>query len=189
MNALMRAGGYTLIEVLVSLLLLAVGALGAQALMLSAGAAAHHASVMSVAIQLAGTAADAMRANAALAAGADSANPYLQLDYDALADGPPAPATDCSASTCDGAALAAADLAALRLATFTRMPLGRIKICRDSASWDTASSSLRWECNGAAGAPAVVKVGWRQQGRPQGGAATGAPVMLALPAALRAGAS
>jgi type IV pilus assembly protein PilV len=176
-----RQRGNTLVEVLVALLLLAVGGLGAGALAMSAVRAARQSSLASFALQLAAGAGEAMRTRASQS---DAANPFLQLDYDALADGPPAPAADCSAMPCDSAALANAELDRLRLLVFSRLPFGRIKICRDSASWDPATLSLRWDCDGAANAPAVVKIGWRQPrsaGDGEGGAAGGAAVLVAVP--------
>lgn len=181
-----RVAGFTLIEVLVALLLLAVGALGAGAMALQARRAGQQSALLSAAVQLATTAGESMRANRPASTAADAANPYLQLDYDALADGPPAAANDCSVLLCDSAALAAADLAALRQALFERFSLGRIKICRDSAWWDSAAAALRWECNGAAGAPLVVKIGWRQRQAATGEVAGGAPVWVALPLVLGA---
>ncbi len=189
MNTQLRgAGGFTLIEVLVALIVLASAALGAGATVLAARRAGQQSSLLSAAVHLAARVADSMRANPAVSAGADAANPYLQLDYDALADGPPAAAgDDCTSGACDGAALAAADLAALRLNVFEHYPLGRIKICRDGAAWDAASGALRWECDDAGGAPLVVKVGWRERAGGMvgdGAAAGGAAVRVALPVVL-----
>lgn len=180
-------GGFSLIEVLVALLVLAVGALGAGAMVLQARRAAQQSVRLSAAVQLAARTGESMRANRAASAAADAANPYLQLDYDALADGPPALAGDCSGAACDSAALAAADLAALRLDLFTHFPLGRIKICRDSAWWHAGAAAMRWECNGVAAAPVVVKIGWRQRHASGGEVAGGAPVLVALPLVLTSG--
>lgn len=174
-------GGFSLIEVLVALLVLAVGALGAGATLLAAGRSGHQAALLSAAVQLAAGAAERMRANTAAMRAGDALNPYLQLDYDALAAGPPAAAGDCRANPCDSATLAAADLAALRQQLFERFPLGRLRICRDGAWWDAAAAALRWDCDGAASAPVLIKIGWRQRGSDDGAAAGNAPVMLAVP--------
>lgn len=183
-----RNGGHTLVEALVALLLLAIGAMGAGALLLKSRRVVHQSSLHSSAVQLAARAGENMRANAPAMMGADGANPYLQLDYDALADGEPAAASDCSAQVCDSAALAQADLAALRRALFEHFPPGRVKICRDSAAWDAGAAQLRWACDGAAAAPVLVKIGWRGRLADAGAAATGAPVLVALPVlAARAG--
>jgi type IV pilus assembly protein PilV len=181
MDTQRRTGGFTLIEVLVALLVLAVGALGAGATVLAARRAGQQASLASGAVELAALAGDAMRANAPAMGVADAYNPYLQLDYDAHADGPPAAVADCSASTCDSAALAAADLAALRRSVFQHYPLGRIKICRDSAWWDRLGLVMRWDCNGASGAPVVVKIGWQHRLAQAGEVAGGAPALVILP--------
>jgi type IV pilus assembly protein PilV len=185
MNTRPAPNGFTLIEVLIALLVLAIGALGASSLILQARRAAQQSSLSSSAVHLAARAADAMRANANAIAAADASNPYLQLDYDALADGPPRPATDCSATACDSAALAEADLAFLRRTMFEHFPLGRIKICRDGAAFDNAAMTLRWQCDGASGVPAIIKIGWRQRVADGGAAAGAAPVIIALPLALR----
>ena len=183
-----RTAGHTLVEALVALLVLAIGAMGAGSMLLKSRRMVHQSSLHSSAVQLAARAGENMRANAPFMAGADSANPYLQLDYDALADGEPAAASDCSGDVCDSAALAEADLAALRRALFEHFPPGRVKICRDGASWDAGAADLRWACDGAAAAPVVVKIGWRGRLADAGAAATGAPVLVAMPVlAARAG--
>lgn len=186
MTSRMHAGGTTLIEVLVALLLLTVGALGAQATLLSSRGAAQQSALLSSAVQVAASAADTMRANSAAMAVADAANPYLQLDFDAASELAPTAPPDCSLSSCDSATLAQADLDALRLAISSRFPLGRIRICRDGASWNAAATALRWECDGAAGAPAMVKIGWRAPLGRDGVPVNGAAPLVALPVALPA---
>lgn len=181
MNRQCTASGFTLIEVLIALLVLTLGALGANAAILHARRAGQQSSMMSAAVQLGARVGESMRANGPAAFAA-----YLQLDYDALADGPPPDAGDCSATACDSAALTAANLSLLRRQTHERFPLGRIKICRDSASFDAAADSLRWQCDGAAAAPIVVKIGWRQRLAQAGQPSGGAQVMVALPLILRA---
>jgi len=179
-----RRQGHSLVEVLVALAVLAIGALGASATLLAARRAAHHAMLMSEAVQLATRAAEAMRANGGYRVVADAANPYLQLDYDAVADGPPAAPADCSNDPCDQAGLAEADLASLRRALFDHYPPARIKICRDGAPWD--GTAMRWDCDGAATAPVFVKIGWRERlaaDASRSSPASGAPLLLAIPVA------
>ena len=180
-----KADGFTLIEVLVALLVLAAGALGAGAMVLAAHRASQQSALSSAAAQLAARVGESMRANPGASGAADHVNPYLQLDYDALAEGAPADAGDCSAAVCDSAALAAADLSALRRTLYDAYPLGRIRICRDGQWWDQSALAMRWECDGAGVAPVVVKIGWRQRLAAGGEAAGQAPVMVALPVVLR----
>ncbi|WP_137173570.1 type IV pilus modification protein PilV [Massilia sp. HP4] len=154
-------GGFTMIEVLVALFVLAVGVVGAGAAQLAAQRTRQQAALSSEAALLAASLAARMQANANVAGLPDGANPYLSLDYDALADGPPAAGSPCFGSgACDPSALAAFDLHETRLAVHRGFPAGRIAVCRDGAPWDESLSRYRWECGGEAGAPVAIKVGW-----------------------------
>ena len=160
------AAGFTLIEVLVAVLVLAIGILGASAAQLAALRTRHQSQLMSDAVQLASTLADSMRANLALsgAASADGANPYLQLQYDAAADGAPPPAPQClPGAACSAVQMAEADIDRVRQALHAGFPGGRIVVCRDSTAWDAGRDALRWACDngGGSSAPIVIKVGWR----------------------------
>jgi type IV pilus assembly protein PilV len=164
------ARGFTLIEVLVALCVLAIGALGAAAMQLAAMRARHQSSLASDAVQLAGSLADSMRANrAAMGAGA---NPYL-IRYDAAADGAPlASGPPCHAGApCDALQLAAAEVHQFKQSLHAHYPGGRVVVCRDGAA------ELTWACDEAAAAPVMIKIGWR-------GAGTERPrVAVALPGA------
>lgn len=147
--------GFTLLEILIAVLLLAVGIVGGVAMQLAALRMRHQAALLSQATYVAAGLAERMRANAAQMHLADGANPYLTLDYDALAEpDPPAPAL-CYGGACDSAQLARFDLYEVKLQVGRYLPAGRILVCRDG------SGKLSWTCGGAAGAPVVVKVGWR----------------------------
>lgn len=152
--------GFTLIEVLVAVLVLAVGIVGAGAAQVAALKTRHGTELMSAGVQLAASLAERMRANPVPMRLDDSANPYL-LQYDAAADGaPPAPPALCFAGTsCDSAQLAAFDGFEIRQAVFQRFPGARIAVCRDSTVWH--GRALAWQCAGGPGAPLVVKLGWR----------------------------
>ncbi len=162
MVRLRSAGGFTLIEVLAAVFVLAIGILGACATQLVALRTRHQSGLMSAGVQLAGSLADSMRANLGQMRADDSANPYLQLRYDAATDGAPAPASAClPGAGCTGAQLAEAELGQLRHALHAGFPGGRVAVCRDSAPWDAARGALRWECGGGSAAPIVIKLGWR----------------------------
>jgi type IV pilus assembly protein PilV len=159
---LRAAGGFTLIEVLVAAVVLAIGILGASAAQLAALRTRHQSRLMSDGVQLAGALADSMRANIQPMAAADADNPYLQLRYDAALDGAPTPAPPClPGAGCSVAELAEADLDRVRQALHAGFPGGRIAVCRDSGVWDAGRSALRWACIGGSGAPIVIKLGWR----------------------------
>jgi len=165
MHAAVRASrgeaGFTLAEVLVALFVVALGiagAAGVQAMALRSGRAAAH---LADGVQLAAALAERMRANPAALALADTDNPYLQLDY-ATAAGPPPSGPACyGASACDTGELARFDLAETARELGTRFADARILACRD-ASAPGASGEPLWSCSGEAGAPLVIKLGWRE---------------------------
>lgn len=182
------AGGFTLLEVLVAVFVLAVGILGAAATQLAALRTRHQSGLMSNGVQLAGALADSMRANLAPMRAPDSANPYLQLRYDAATDGAPQPSGPaCVAGDgCSAAQLADADLYQLKQALYAGFPGARAVVCRDSQVWDAGRGALRWSCGGGDGAPIVIKLGWRGKQAGTGDAADGAgefapSVAIAMP--------
>jgi type IV pilus assembly protein PilV len=172
-------GGFTLVEVLVAVFLLAVGIVGAAATQTLALRTRDQSSLLSNGVQLAATLAGRMRANATQMAMPDPANPYLHLDYDAHVDGAPvAPAALCfGATACDAAQMAAFDLHETERAVHAAFPGGRVLVCRDAAAWDAAADALAWNCTSAAGAPIVIKLGWRAPG--QRGSVTPSIAMVA----------
>jgi len=139
--------GFTLIEVLVALFVFAIGIVGAGAAQLAAERTRQQAALIG--------------ANLPLASLPDAGNPYLSLDYDAVADGPPVAAAPCfGTAACNPLALAAFDLDETRLLVHRRFPGGRIAVCRDAAPWDAASHRYRWACSGGAHAAVAIKIGW-----------------------------
>jgi type IV pilus assembly protein PilV len=162
-----RAGGFTLIEVLVSVLVLAIGIVGAAAVQVAALRTRHATGLMSGGVQLAGSLADRIRANSAQTGSGDGANPYLQLRYDAAAQGAPAPAAVmCYAGGCSSAQLAEFDLYEVKLALFSGFPEGRVSVCRDATVWSGARRAIAWECAASGNAPIVIKLGWRDRRAP-----------------------
>jgi type IV pilus assembly protein PilV len=185
------AGGFTLLEVLVAVFVLAIGILGAAATQLAALRTRHQSGLMSNGVQLASALGDSMRANLEPMRGADAANPYLQLRYDAATDGAPAPpATQClPGAGCSAAQLAEAELYQLKQALHAGFPGGRVAVCRDGQMWDASRSALRWACDGGSGAPVVIKLGWRGKEADGSAARDGAgdfapSVAIALPGAV-----
>jgi len=171
MRPVPACAGFTLIEVLVALFVVALGfagVAGVQAMALRSGREAAH---LADGLQLAASLAERMRANPAAMALADAANPYLQLDFDAAAADPPAAAPCFGDGACGNAELAQFDLMEVTSDLAARFPGGRILACRDAAG---ASS---WTCDAQPGAPIVIKLGWREHGE------TAAPPRVLLPVA------
>lgn len=153
--------GFTMIEVLVALFVLAIGVVGASAAQLAAQRTRQHAALTSEAALLATSLAARMQANSDVASLPDGANPYLPLDYKVLDASPPAGGAPCfGAAACDPLALAAFDLRETRLALHRGFPSGRIAVCRDGAPWDADHDRYRWACSGEATAPVAIKIGW-----------------------------
>ncbi|WP_373991272.1 type IV pilus modification protein PilV [Duganella sp. BuS-21] len=150
----MRARGYTLPEILIAVVVLALGIVGGVALQMSALRARHQAVLLSQATHMAVALAERVRANPA------QADLYLTLNYDAYAEPVPhAPACLCHGDACAAAQLALADMYEAKLLVRQSMPAGRVAVCRDAGVW--SGGKLRWACEGGAASPLVVKVGWR----------------------------
>ena len=159
--------GFTLVEVLVALLVVALGIAGAAALQTLAVRAARDAARLSDGTRLARSLAERMRANPRALAQPD--NPYLHLDYDAGSGEPAAPALCYADADCDADDLARFDVFEVQDAISAGFPGGRIRVCRDAGAAD-ASGALPWTCDAEDGAPIVVKLGWRAQGDRETGA-------------------
>lgn len=184
------AAGFSLVEVLVAVLLLALGMVGGAALQLSALRARHESAMLSSATQVAAAMAERMRGNPLQMRLSDAANGYLNVFYDA-ADGaaPPVPARFCYAGAgCTSAQLASFDLYELKQQVRESFPAGRLAICRDTRAWNSAAQGMDWACDGTAAAPVVIKLGWRGRdldgnGLQSAARPAGPRVVLALPRA------
>ena len=151
--------GFTLLEVLVALFVVALGVAGAAGVQATAVRVAGEAARLSDGMRLATSLAQRMRANPVAMALPDAANPYLQFDVDAA--GATEPAAPCyAAASCSPEELARFDLAETGAALAERFPGGRMRVCRDAGEAD-AAGLLAWPCSGGAGAPVTVKLGWR----------------------------
>lgn len=153
-----RCGGFTLVEVLIAVLVLALGLFGGMGMQLQALRTRYESAQMSKAVQLGAEMAERIRANAA------QADAYLGFEYEAsgvaLGDSSGAgPDMSCRSVACSPAELAAAELESLKRDVARQFPTGRVRICRDTKMW--AGGRLRWACSGGAGAPVVIKIGWR----------------------------
>lgn len=173
--SLLYERGFTLAEVLVALFVAALGMAGAASLQTLALRSGREAAHLLEATRLAQSLAERMRANPAVLALDDGANPYLEFDYDAAGGAPAAVASCYADAACSAAELARFDLYEVAQAVADGFPGGRILVCRDSAS-----AAPAWTCDHDAAAPPVVKLGWRGPGE----AAAAVPkLLLPLPGA------
>ncbi|MGH8806965.1 MAG: type IV pilus modification protein PilV [Noviherbaspirillum sp.] len=160
----LKEKGFSLIEVLVSMLVVALGVIGAAAMQMTALRTSQQSRFQTLAVQLASEMADKMRANDSQMKQGDAANPFLVVDYKSVTDGEPAaPGKLCYAAACSGGDLAAFDIYEWKKRVKAVLPGGRVLICRDSAPWDSARNALTWNCSaGTEGsASLVIKLGWQ----------------------------
>src|SRR6476659_2341141 len=121
--------GFTLVEVLVALFVVALGVAGAAGVQALAVRAAGEAARLSDGTRLAASLAQRMRANPAAMMLPDAAKPYLQ--FDARAGEAIAASVSCYADTdCSPVQMAVFDLADTAETLAGRFPGGRMRVCR-----------------------------------------------------------
>ncbi len=161
-----KQSGFTLIEVLVSVFVLALGVIGVAGMQLTAMRNSQVSSYQTVAVQLAAELADKMRSNAVEMKKADDSNAFI-FTYNSAADGDPTAGTKCFATACTAEQMADFDVYEWKQRLITLLPGGRVAICRDTTPVD--SGALRWACTssltGQGDAPLVIKVGWLGRGK------------------------
>jgi type IV pilus assembly protein PilV len=154
-NANADARGFTLIEVLMAVFVLALALTGTMRMHLAALRAQQQNAYHIAATQLAADMADMIRAWSP----AGDNNPFL-FEYrggDAIAAG-----GDCfGGASCDPPAMRAFGIAQWLEAVRAALPAARVNICRDASPWNEGSDAPIWECSGDANAGIVVKLGWR----------------------------
>lgn len=147
-----------MVEVLVSVLVLAMGVLGAAGMQLAAMRATQESWYHTTALQLAAEVSEAIAAAGGLAPG--MADALMDLDLETRPGAP----TDtggvrCHFSTCPSQDFIQSLAAEWQSRLQAAFPAARLRICRGSAGED--GQPLRWECGGSGDAPLVVKLGWQ----------------------------
>lgn len=157
--------GFTLVEVLVSIFVLALGVIGTAGMQLTALRTTQQSAFQTSAIGLATEMADKMRVNANQMKLADAQNPFLAVNYQSASDPDPTPPGKLcytSGVDCSAAELAGFDIYEWEKHVKASLPGGRVLVCRDASPWDSGARAFTWNCNaGVAGAPLIVKVGWQ----------------------------
>lgn len=166
-----RSSGFSLVEVLVSIVVLSFGLLGMVGLQATALKQSRDASLQTVAVSFARELAEMMRANPQVAAAAGTANPYLgTYSVAAAAGGVMAPATTSSclnvgSSCADTTALANAQMTDWLARVSAALPGARVTICQDTTPYDTTGLPV-WSCTAPTAAAdniAFIKLGWTRQ--------------------------
>ncbi len=146
--------GFTLIEILVAIVVLSIGLLGAVGMQLAALQANKEARHQAVGVRYAQELAEKMRANRQALADAAYA-----IDWKST-EGPADFTTDCARRLCGTASeVAHWDLYDLtsRLLQDEGLPKARLVVCRDAHPYD-ASGIPQWPCSG--NGTLFIKLGW-----------------------------
>ena len=150
------AAGFSLLEVLVSVIVLGVGLLGAVGMLLGSLRSANESAAFGTAVDLARDLSEKLRNQPLLAARNDPANPYLV----ALGAGDAVPAGDPAClgdSACTATQLAAWDVHEWAGRVRAALPEARLVVCFDDAF--AASAEDAWACSGS-GRTLALKLGW-----------------------------
>lgn len=156
------AAGFSLVEVLVSIVVLSMGLLGAIGMLLASVRTSNEAATFTAALNLARELSEKARMNKNVAAKNDAANAYLVEDWRAgSASGSPSAAASCVASgvACNAADLAAWDMSEWKRRIAKALPDARLSVCFDEAPWNAATEEYTWACS-KTGHTVVVKLGW-----------------------------
>jgi len=175
-----------MIEVLVSILVLSIGVVGAAGMQLAAFRTTQQSGYQTMALQLAADIADAVRTNAMHVARGRDVLHFVDIDYRSSIDTDPPRPKLCYATPCGPAEFADFQLYEWKLRMKSAFPGARLRICRDSMPWDGVRRSFRWECNGgdSFAAPIVIKLGWpakNPDGSPVGDADDAFPPGIVFP--------
>jgi type IV pilus assembly protein PilV len=167
-----RARGFSLVEVLISIIILSIGLLGMVALQAAALQGNRSARVQSVAVTLARELADMLRGNKDVAIlRTDITNPYLG-DFSAK---PLVPRTTSNClnpgNSCPFNPLtplpgqtevAAAQMTDWLARVDEALPGARVVVCFDDSPFDASTGLPRWGCTPSTNATMMIKFGWTQ---------------------------
>ncbi len=166
------ACGFSLVEVLIALFVLAIGVIGSTGLQATALQTAQDSTYQTVALQLAAEMAQHLRALEQSASPAAPSSSGFQLDFQSNAPSRALP----SAAGCYQSACTTSDLHTFYLSEWLyrldqALPEARVRICQDAAPWNVTHASLDWHCTASLStevvAATVIKIGW--QGRQRAG--------------------
>ena len=171
--------GFSILEVLIAIIILSIGMLGAVGMQAAAMQANKETRNQAAATTLGRDLAEKMRGNHAVAVKTLATdNPYL-FD-DTLSGAIATPAVNCFTTGCPTAKDAATwDVADWQGRVQTALPTPRVKVCFDNDPFDSAGKP-RWDCV-SGGDVTVLKMSWTRSntaGTLEFAASTGIPVII-----------
>ncbi|MFO1278239.1 MAG: type IV pilus modification protein PilV [Burkholderiaceae bacterium] len=168
--------GMTLVEVLVALVIFALGMMGAGGLILSSMRSSQYSSNASVAISLARDYGEIMQlipASVQATSEAGTGNTFAIDSSVAMT----VPTQTCKTNACNGDQMIAWNVWEWAQRVSKELPGGRAVVCKDTDPKD-ANGLFRWTCDGA-GTMTVIKFGWSAK---TGAAGTGDNILNATDA-------
>ena len=165
-RTLSSSKGFSLVEVLISIIILSFGMLGMVGLQAAAIQANRDARLQSVASSLARELAEMMRGNKQIGLLTGTANPYLVAVSNPSAATPLAPATpsyclNVGAAACTSQTNTAnAQMTDWLSRVDSDLPGAKVTVCVDAQPFDASSGLPVWPCTPGAGATSVIKIGW-----------------------------
>ena len=170
--------GFSLIEVLISIIILSFGLLGLVGLQAAALQGNRDARLQSTAVSLARELAEMMRSNKDIALTAT--NPYLgSFTSDPLVAASPSYCLNVGSlptACADNTARANAQMTEWLARVSGELPGARVDVCVDSNPYD-ASGKPRWACDSTGTGPTtVIKIGWTRNSLDRSASAASAVV-------------
>jgi type IV pilus assembly protein PilV len=160
-----RAAGFTLIEVMVALIVLVLGVLGAAAMTMSSLKDNKQSGLREQATAYAYELSDIMRANPPqYAPTVPPATPVLQVDTEAVfVAGATTTVPGCYVGGCTRAQMAQNDYSMWinKITGAGGLPSGAARVCRDAANLQLSATGYA-TCDGLATSPLVVKLSWTE---------------------------
>jgi type IV pilus assembly protein PilV len=170
-----RQAGFSMAEVLISIVVLSIGGIGAASMQLIALRTTQQSGFQTTAVQMASELADKMRLYSGTMM-SDEENPFLKIDYASYGNEEPAPPNKLcygKKADCNGSDLARFDIYELEKRLKTMLPGGRIRVCKDSFPWNADTRAYKWACTDSASPTSalVIKLGWRKKNSEENSAA------------------
>jgi type IV pilus assembly protein PilV len=160
-----RARGFSLLEVLISILILAFGVLSMGGLQLASLKSVQASGNFAMAATLAKDYTEMMRSNTTVSSNTSTVagvNPYL-FDTTVSSSFSATPAVDCKANVCTQAQISSLHVADWVERVQAALPGGtdgvRAVVCRDPAPRN-ADGSYRWDCGTNNATAITIKIGW-----------------------------
>ena len=181
-----RACGFSLVEVLISIVILSFGMLGMVGLQAAAIQANRDARLQSVASFLARELAEMMRGNKQTALATGAANPYLIDVANPAGATPMVPTTPAfclsvgTAACANNLEVANAQMTDWLTRVDAELPSARVVVCVDAAPYD-GSGIPQWGCTPGTLANTVIKVGWTRGTTNRADSSANAFVRAAVP--------